>query len=360
MKLIPFLLAFVLIAACNSNQKTNREEKSPEKTGLQLQNFSKKFRGFLINNNLEKETASLVLVLEDSILFGDYILDSNCETFSLKGKLLADNKFELNDGTYFFEGQFTDTLNFKGHYSKKNGKQMEFEFEQKAINLFQLETTNTVVQNSEHLVDGKSSELTTSITTVVNTPTHLKQKINKTLLTAALKLRLDSNYIIPKTNKKILAKIQDYLHLEEGDGFDQEINVSYSTRFDEIASFSVGGNFYAFGTPHPSASLEFFNFNLSNGELIHLSDLVNKGTKGKLNKIAEKILYKEYGRDMWGFENGEFELNDNFEISEKGLTFLFNQYEIGPYAIGMPEIFIPYSKMKGLIKEDGVLKQSFK
>ena len=187
MKLIPFLLAFVLIAACNSNQKTNREEKSPEKTGLQLQNFSKKFRGFLINNNLEKETASLVLVLEDSILFGDYILDSNCETFSLKGKLLADNKFELNDGTYFFEGQFTDTLNFKGHYSKKNGKQMEFEFEQKAINLFQLETTNTVVQNSEHLVDGKSSELTTSITTVVNTPTLLEQKINKTLLTAALK-----------------------------------------------------------------------------------------------------------------------------------------------------------------------------
>ncbi len=360
MKLIPFLLAFVLIAACNSNQKTNREEKSPEKTGLQLQNFSKKFRGFLINNNLEKETASLVLILEDSVLLGEYILDSNCETFSLKGKLLADNKFELNDGANFFEGQFTDTLNFKGHYSKKNGKQMEFEFEQKAINLFQLETTNTVVQNSEHLVDGKSSELTTSITIVVNTPNLLEQKINKTLLTAALKQRLDSNYIIPKTNKKILAKIQDYLHLEEGDGFEQEINVNYLTRYDKIACFSVAGYFYVFGTPHPSSSLEFFNFNLSNGELIHLSDLINKGTKGKLNKIAEKILYKESGRDMWDFEDGEFELNDNFEISDKGLTFLFNQYEIGPYAIGMPEIFIPYSKMKGLIKEDGILKQFFK
>ena len=360
MKLIPFLLAFVLIAACNSNQKTNREEKSPEKTGLQLQNFSKKFRGFLINNKREKENASLILVLKDSVLFGEYILDSNCETFSLEGKLLADNKFELNDGTYFFEGQFNDTLNFKGHYSKKNGKQMEFEFEQKAINLFQLETTNTVVQNSEHLVDGKSSELTTSITTVVNTPTLIEQKINRTLLTAALKQRLDSNYIIPKTNKKILAKIQDYLQIEEGDGFEQEINVNYLTRYDEIACFSVAGYFYVFGTPHPSSSLEFFNFNLSNGELIHLSDLINKGTKGKLNKIAEKILYKESGRDMWDFEDGEFELNDNFEISEKGLTFLFNQYEIGPYAIGMPEIFIPYSKMKGLIKEDGVLKQFFK
>ena len=360
MKLIPFLLAFVLIASCNSNQNTTIEEKSPEKTGFQLHNFSKKFRGFLINNKLEKENASLVLILEDSVLIGEYILDSNCETFSLTGKLLADNKFELNDDTYFFEGKFTDTLNFKGHYSKKNGKQRVFEFEQKAINLFQIETTRSEVQNSEYLVDGKSSRLTTIITTVVNAPALIEQKINKTLLTTALKQRLDSNYIIPKTNKKILAKIHDYLHLEEGDGFEQEINVSYSTRFDEIACFSVGGYFYAFGTPHPSSSLEFFNFNLSNGELIHLSDLIKKGAKGKLNKIAEKILYKDYGKDMWDFENGDFELNDNFEISEKGLTFLFNQYEIGPYAIGMPEIFIPYSKMKGLIKEDGLLKQFLK
>ena len=360
MKLISFLLLFILLTTCNLNKNTTSKAKSSEKVGFQLRDFSKKFRGFLINNKLEKENASLILVLKDSLLFGEYILDSNCETFSLKGILLADNKFELNDGTYFFEGQFTDTLNFKGHYSKKNGEQRRFEFEQKNINFFQIETSNTVVQNSVHLVDGKSSDLTTSITTIVNAPTLLEQKINKTLLTAALKLRLDSNFIIPKTNKQILAKIQDYLHLEEGDGFNQEINVSYSTRFDEIACFSVGGNYYAFGTPHPSASLEFFNFNLSNGELIHVSDLLNKGSKRKLNKIAEKILYKEYGKDMWDFEDGEFKLNDNFEISEKGLTFLFNQYEIGPYAIGMPEIFIPYSKMKGLIKEDGVLKQFFK
>jgi hypothetical protein len=360
MKLILFLLVFVIIAACNSNQHPASKEKSSEKVGFQLHNFSKKFRGFLINNNLEKENASLVLIIEDSVLFGEYILDSNCETFSLTGKLLADNKFELNDDTYFFEGKFTDTLNFKGHYSKKNGKQMAFEFEQKDITLFQLETMRSEIQNSEHLVDGKSSSLTTIITTVVNAPAFIEQKINKTLLITALKQRLDSNYIIPKTNKKILAKIQDYLHLEEGDGFEQEINVSYSTRFDEIACFSVGGNFYTFGSPHPSASLEFFNFNMSNGELIHLSDLVNKGSKRKLNKIAEKILYKDYGKDMWDFEDGEFELNDNFKISEKGLTFLFNQYEIGPYAIGMPEIFIPYLKMKGLLKEDGLLKQFLK
>ena len=209
MKLIPFLLAFVLIASCNSNQNTTIEEKSPEKTGLKLQNFSKKFRGFLMNNKLEKENVSLVLLLKDSILEGEYILDSNCETFSLKGKLLADNKFELNDGILFFEGQFTDTLNFKGHYSKKNGKQMAFEFEQKDITLFQLETMRSEIQNSEHLVDGKSSRLTTIITTVVNAPALIEQKINKILLTTALKQRLDSNYIIPKTNKKILAKLQD-------------------------------------------------------------------------------------------------------------------------------------------------------
>jgi hypothetical protein len=360
MKLISLLLVFFLFTACNSNKSINSKEKTTEKAGFQIHNFSKTFRGFFTNNKFEKEKGSLALVLKDSILFGDFVFDADCKGVTLKGKLLPNNKFEFSDGEFLFEGEFKDSMHFNGQCAEKKLKQFKFEFEQKTISLFHLETSQSVVQNSEHLVDGKSSVLTTTITTVVNSPAILEQKINKTLLTAALKLRLDSNFVIPKTNKKILAKIQDNLKLEEGDGFEQEINVSYSTRFDEIASFSVGGNFYAFGTPHPSASLEFFNFNLSNGELIHLSDLLNKGTKGKLNKIAEKILYKEYGRDMWDFEEGEFELNDNFEISDKGLTFLFNQYEIGPYAIGMPEIFIPFSKMKSLIKEDGVLKQFFK
>lgn len=360
MKLISFLLVFILFTACNSNKTSISKDKTTEKAGFQIHNFSKTFRGFFTNNKFEKEKGSLALVLKDSVLFGDFVFDADCKGFTLKGKLLPNNKFQFSDGELFFEGEFKDTIHFNGQCAEKKLKQFTFEFEQKAISLFHLETSQSVMQNSEHLVDGKSSVLTTTITTVVNSPAILEQKINKTLLTAALKLRLDSNFIIPKTNKKILAKIQDNLKLEEGDGFEQEINVSYSTRYDEVACFSVGGNFYAFGTPHPSASLEFFNFDLSNGELIHFSDLINKGAKGKLNKIAEKILYKDYGKDMWDFEDGEFELNDNFEISEKGLTFLFNQYEIGPYAIGMPEIFIPYSKMKGLLKEDGILKQFLK
>ncbi len=350
-----FLIALFL--ACNTNQKINSKEKTPEKVGLLIHEFSKTFRGFFTNYKFEKENGSLNLVLKDSILTGDFVFDSDCKGFSLKGKLLPNNKFEINDGDLFFEGEFKDSMHFNGQCTEKKMKQFTFVLEQKDIILFKIETSQSEIQNSEHLVDGNSSRLTTNITTVVNAPTLIENKINQTLLTAALKQRFDLDGKIPKTKKEIQAKLQGQLNIEEGDGFDQEINVSYLKRYDDIACFSVGGNFYAFGTPHPSASLEFFNFKLSNGELIHLSDLLNKGEKGKLNKIAEKILYKNYGKDMWDFENGEFELNDNFEISKKGLTFLFNQYEIGPYAIGMPEIFIPYSKIKKLLKSESVLKE---
>ena len=360
MKLLPFLLVFVLIAACNSKQQTTSKEKIIDKEVFQIHNFSKTFRGFLINNKLEKENASLVLTLKDSILNGECILDSNCEGFTLKGKLLANNKFQLNDGKLFFEVQFNDTIHLKGQYSEKNGKQHSFEFEQKNITLFQLEITQSEAQNFENKESAQSSRLSTNIAQVVNAPVAIENKINKTLLIAALKQRSDFTGEIPKTNKKLLAKIRDDIELEEDEGFEQEINVSYIMRYDEIACFSIGGYLYAFGAAHPLASLEFYNFNLFNGDLIHLSDLLNFEAKAKLNKIAEKILYKEYGEDMWDFEKEQFELNDNFEISEKGLTFLFNQYEIGPYAIGMPEIFIPYLKMKGLIKEDGLLKQFLK
>ena len=103
-----------------------------------------------------------------------------------------------------------------------------------------------------------------------------------------------------------------------------------------------------------------FNFQ-DQDQLQMFMENIQMGIEGLLDEMHDDGIEEEdQENNNLNFEDGEFELNDNFEISEKGLTFLFNQYEIGPYAIGMPEIFIPYSKMKGLIKEDGVLKQFFK
>ena len=44
----------------------------------------------------------------------------------------------------------------------------------------------------------------------------------------------------------------------------------------------------------------------------------------------------------------EVEPNDNFYITEDGVTFIYNHYEIAPYAMGIIKITIPWNELEGL------------
>jgi hypothetical protein len=117
------------------------------------------------------------------------------------------------------------------------------------------------------------------------------------------------------------------------------------------------------GGAHPTAYIELLSIDMKKGKIIKLDDILKPGYKKNLTAIAEKIFRKSWklapnaDLDTAGFflENNKFYLNDNFYIQPNGLKFKFNQYEIAPYALGSPEIIIPYGQLKDLIRPDGVL-----
>ncbi len=120
------------------------------------------------------------------------------------------------------------------------------------------------------------------------------------------------------------------------------------------------------GGAHGNGFLGYYNFDLNNSEILMLSDLIEPGSYEKVTKVAEKIFREvtEVGdRDLneagYWFEESKFHLNENFLITEKGLTFFYNSYEIAPYAGGPTELEIPYSAIKDFIKKDGPLKFLF-
>jgi hypothetical protein len=84
-----------------------------------------------------------------------------------------------------------------------------------------------------------------------------------------------------------------------------------------------------------------------------------------LNNVAEKIFCKvkelkpEDNLEEAGFwfKGNKFSFNENFGIRNEGLVFYFNSYEIAPYAMGPTEIMIPYSEIKNLVKQDGLLNK---
>ena len=114
----------------------------------------------------------------------------------------------------------------------------------------------------------------------------------------------------------------------------------------------MGGN-------HPISMEYFYVYNRADFKRITLNDLFKKGYDQKLLTIAEEIFRKQEKLKPadklseeagYFFDNQRFILNDNFVLTEKGIKFLFNVYEIKPYVAGVTELEIPYEKLKEILK----------
>ncbi len=122
------------------------------------------------------------------------------------------------------------------------------------------------------------------------------------------------------------------------------------------------------GGAHPITFFIYANYDLKTGKEISLADLFNENYKTELDKIGEKRFRETYNikpnesleKAGYFLDKGEFHLNNNFSISKAGLRFRFGEYEIGPYVMGAPSVFIPYTDLKNLIKPNGLLSQFLK
>lgn len=139
------------------------------------------------------------------------------------------------------------------------------------------------------------------------------------------------------------------------------LNSNYVLSFERYMSSYTGG-------AHGSHIYDLINFDLHTGDTIFLDDIFIDNYKAELNSIADNIFRKDndIGADedlseigYWGMDDG-FHLNNNFLLTMDGLRFIFNEYEIAPYAAGAIELFIPYKKIKHLIRTDSPIKSLYK
>jgi hypothetical protein len=116
------------------------------------------------------------------------------------------------------------------------------------------------------------------------------------------------------------------------------------------------------GGAHGNQSYRYLNYDLKAHRLIKLDELFKPGTKPELVKIAEAIFRKNEGlsptaslANGYFFTNNQFALNENFLILADGIEFLYNPYEIKPYASGKTRLMIPYAQIKALIRPNTIL-----
>jgi hypothetical protein len=129
---------------------------------------------------------------------------------------------------------------------------------------------------------------------------------------------------------------------------------------------SLKNTFVSFqGGAHPNSVFTFLNYNTATHQEIHLDSLLLPGSMPKLTKIAEEIFRKQEKlsptaslADGYFFANNTFKLNDNFTITEQGLKFIYNPYEIKAYVFGTTELLIPFAALKDIAQPHSLLSPS--
>ncbi|MDB5031410.1 DUF3298 and DUF4163 domain-containing protein [Mucilaginibacter sp.] len=145
-----------------------------------------------------------------------------------------------------------------------------------------------------------------------------------------------------------------------------DMNASIVRQDSSLTTLVISG--YSFeGGAHGGSETVFINWNTKASKNISLNDIFINGFTAKLNAIAEEIFRKQeklsptasLANDYF-FKDDKFALNQNFSVTPLGLRFIYNQYEIKPYAAGQTELLIPYAKIKSLLRPNTVVSQYIK
>lgn len=133
--------------------------------------------------------------------------------------------------------------------------------------------------------------------------------------------------------------------------FKREGRFTTACKSRKLQSYSVEYNDYT-GGAHGMNALVCNVFDLTTGETVSESALFGEGYRDGVSALLKTALdafleAQEEGEDLIF---GAPEPNGNFSVSEEGVTWTYNPYEIAPYAMGAIELTVRWSDLKPYLK----------
>ena len=137
-----------------------------------------------------------------------------------------------------------------------------------------------------------------------------------------------------------------------------DIKTYIETGKDGIVTYFIST--YNFeGGAHGTQQLMTLNFDPVTGKTITLDDVMVPGYKVRLNNILQKSLMKHADckdinelHDKGYLFSMDMYPSTNFVLGTDAVTFIYNQYEIAPYALGRIMLSIPYDELGNLMKKE--------
>lgn len=168
-------------------------------------------------------------------------------------------------------------------------------------------------------------------------------KINNTLLNDAIRFR--------RSREKEAEEAYEASKMNGIKYNKYEAGITYAVKYNKNNLLSIPVAYYQYtGGAHGISTQAGYNFDLNTGRLIQLSDLFLKGFDYK--KVIDRIILNDMKahKDIYFSQAiNSFQGIDGmhpYYIQDGYLVIFFSEYEIAPYAAGIREFKIPYSKFK--------------
>ena len=110
------------------------------------------------------------------------------------------------------------------------------------------------------------------------------------------------------------------------------------------------------GGAHGNTLRSYYIFDLKNNTLLTNQDAFKANSCKAIIQLQKEIL-KKGGREMDDLYADGYRCNGNFYLSEKGIVFHYDQYEIASYADGPIDVVIPFEDIKPFLLRDDLLEE---
>jgi len=110
------------------------------------------------------------------------------------------------------------------------------------------------------------------------------------------------------------------------------------------------------GGAHGNYGTGFISVDLIANKKLKLPGILNASGLKQLPKLLEKTFRRRYGLSekeeltAGGLFENKIEPNNNFYVTGKGIGFNYVPYEIGPYAMGEINLFIPFTELNAYLQ----------
>jgi hypothetical protein len=176
--------------------------------------------------------------------------------------------------------------------------------------------------------------------------------------------KMDINSALQKfrTSYDNMLKEQDGIPASERFSLNYEVEMDFKemSRNEKVVCVA-GSNYFFTGGAHPNGFTSYYVFDSQTGKTFFLENLIKEKEKAKMIELLEKEVRKvlELKPNASLEEEGLFvdettkkiPLPLNFALSEdkKGISFIYNPYEIAAYAFGPIAFTVPFGELEGLM-----------